>query len=84
MPESLGDMGLADYTDCHIQCTTFFTCRLPTPETLPKHGVLGCLLEKSREHQVIQASNQTNPVPLSRLVSALFPVQGYKTSSRIF
>lgn len=62
MTQCLKAMGLTENTEFHVQCTIFFTCRFPTPETLPKHGLLGCLFETSREHQVTQASNQTNPV----------------------
>lgn len=63
MTQCLKAMGLTENTKCHVQCSIFFMCRLPTPETLPKHRVLGCLFETSREHQVTQASNQANPVP---------------------
>lgn len=86
MTQCLKAMGLTENTEYHVQCTTFFMCRLPTPETLPKYGVLGCLFEKSREHQVTQASNQTNPVPLATqdMFQLYFPCKTLKPIQEYF
>lgn len=79
MAQCLKAMGFTENTECHVQGTTFFMCRLPTPETLSRRRVLGCLFETSRE-QVTQARDQTNPLPLSRqdMFQLYFPCRALK------
>lgn len=86
MAQCLKAMGLTENTECHVQGTTIFMCRLPIPETLPKHGALGCLFETSREHQVTQASNQTNLLPLSSqdMFQLYFPCRALKPVQEYF